>query len=478
MITLLALRHLLVRRVRALFLLAGFGVGCATMIVLLSVGEAMLVQSRDVSLVGGGEITVLPQGVDLEALRTGALTGMFFGVDRARFVHRVMLGGPRHADLVQDVAPAIEGKLLYLRTDDRVVAVRAGGEIPSRARLAGAGLDVRDGTWEDTRVDSAWFAPSNQELYDQLDRFHMPRGRDSTWGEWHYFNVVTGPEEWWYITYLVAGDIRGGSWGGQLLVTRRRPDGGYDRFLQDVPAESIRFEATRADLVLGESEVSQRSGLYFLDGAAEGDRGTLRFQLTVRPQRYRYFPPVELRSADFISGYVVPALRADAAGRICVDLDCVDVRNAPAYHDHNWGVWGGVTWEWGQGRGRELDLLYGGVVREGDVVANPFFLALVDSLGMRQVLRFAAIRYEGSRAVEGATDVRAPGRFTIVATRDGDRVTVEGSVLSAQATRMATAGLDRYFLQLRAAWRLAGTVGGVAVVDEGTGFFETWITSP
>ena len=62
MLTTLAFRHLLVRPLRSLFLLLGFALGVGVMIVLLSVGEAMLDQSRDVSLVGGGEVTVLPQG--------------------------------------------------------------------------------------------------------------------------------------------------------------------------------------------------------------------------------------------------------------------------------------------------------------------------------------------------------------------------------------------------------------------------------
>jgi ABC-type antimicrobial peptide transport system permease subunit len=57
----LAFRHLWVRKGRSLFLLFGFALGVGVMVVLLSVGEAMLDQSRDVSLVGGGEVTVLPQ---------------------------------------------------------------------------------------------------------------------------------------------------------------------------------------------------------------------------------------------------------------------------------------------------------------------------------------------------------------------------------------------------------------------------------
>src|SRR5688572_32409932 len=100
------------------------------MLVLLSVGEAMLIQSRDVALVGGGEVTALPEGIDLEGLRTGSQTGLFFGIDRARFVTRQLLGGPRHRGVVAEVSPVIEQKLMYLTHGDRTVNLRAGGEIP------------------------------------------------------------------------------------------------------------------------------------------------------------------------------------------------------------------------------------------------------------------------------------------------------------------------------------------------------------
>ena len=135
MIGTLAFRHLRVKPLRSLFLLVGFSLGVGVMVVLLSVGEAMLDQSRDVSLIGGGEITVLPEGIDVEAMRSGGVSGMFFGIDRARYLTRVIFGGPRQADVVRAVAPGIENELLYLATarGDTTV-VRAGGEIPSRAR--------------------------------------------------------------------------------------------------------------------------------------------------------------------------------------------------------------------------------------------------------------------------------------------------------------------------------------------------------
>ncbi len=322
MIATLAFRHLLVRKLRSLFLLLGFSLGVGVMIVLLSVGQAMLDQSRDVSLVGGGEVTVLPQGIDVEAMRTGGIGSMFFGVDRARFLVRQVFGGARHRNLIRTVSPTVEGKLLYLQRGSRVLPVRAGGEIPSRAVSVGSGLNLIAGSWKDSPADSAYLAPSRQQLYDELDRFHIPPIADSTWGEWHYFNIVPSQNEWWYITYLVGGEIprdqhnpaAAGRWGGQLLVTHRRADGEYQRFLLREPSHRVRLDTTRADLMVGGSSVTQRSGVYHLIGGAPGSGGTVRIDVTLEPVPNRYFPPVELRSDEFVSGYVVPGLVARASG--------------------------------------------------------------------------------------------------------------------------------------------------------------------
>ncbi len=482
MLLILAFRHLMEKKARAVALLAGFAVGVGVMIVLLSVGEAMLVQSRDVRLVGGGEVTVLPQGIDFEALRTGALRGMFLGVDRARFLQRMTLGGPREGEAVRAVSPVIEDKLLYLRTPDGAVhPVRAGGEIPSRAREVGSGLDVLEGTWEDTPADSRWFAPTPQQLYDDLDRFHVPDTPDSTWAEWHYFNVREG-DEWWYITYLVAGTPGTDQFGGRLLVTARRSDGRHVRYETRVSGDQVVFDTTRADLQLGAAYVHQRGGQYILFGQARGLDGTLTIDLTVTPAPHRYFPPIELNEGGgFRSGYVVPALRAQATGRLCLGGEgrCRWLANAPAYHDHNWGVWRDVTWEWGAGQGTRYDLLYGGV-REGEEAPGnaPFFLALVDSAGLRQVFRFRTIGYEGRRET-GVRGEEGPERFTLVASRERDTLRLEVEVQDLHAT---PGGLDgnqrRAFLQMRGRWRFEARLGGSTVSDSGSGFFETFALAP
>lgn len=467
----LALRHLLVRPGRAAVLLVGFALGVAVMIVLLSVGDAMLEQSRDIALVGGGELTVLPEGVDVEALRTGGMTGMFFGIDRARFVTRQLLGGARQRGLVHDVSPVLEQKLLVIRTRDSSWTVRAGAELPSAARGVGATTRVLSGGWQDNRRDRNWRNPAPQALYDELDHFHVPLLRDSTWGEWHYFNVVAGPNEWWYVTFLVGGDILGGHWGGKLLATHRRTDGSYHRFASAVPGSDVRFDTTHADVTLGTHTVVQRDGAYQVRGSA----GEADFAFTITPERLRYFPPVELRDDKLTSGYVVPGLVAHATGRFCDTGACRDVANVPAYHDHNWGVWREVTWEWGSGRGVSHAILYGGVLRAGETASGaPLFFTLVDSLGVRQVYRFERVERVGARPVAGAPSVSAPDTLRFTAARNSDSIWVRIAIDDAAATQSGGLSITRWFLQLRGRWWLTGRAGGEMVADSGSGFFEIW----
>ena len=473
LLTTLAFRHLLVRKLRSLFLLLGFSLGVGVMIVLLSVGEAMLDQSRDVSLVGGGEVTVLPQGIDVEAMRTGGAGGMFFGIDRARFLTRQILGGARQDRLVQAVSPAIEGKLLYLRRGNRTVVVRAGAEIPSRARAVGSGLDVRSGRWNDSPADSAYVAPTADRLYNELDRFHLPPRPDSSWGEWHYFNLVTAHDEWWYITYLVGGEVPTGKWGVQLLITRNR-NGLHERFGLQAPSSQVRFDTAGADLTIGGNSVKQHDGTYQLKARVPGKAGEVKIDVTLIPAPNRYFPPVELRDDELLSGYVVPALDARASGRICVGGRCDSFTGVPAYHDHNWGVWRDVTWEWGAARGTRLNLLYGGIYGPEEErsltssrVNSPFFLTLVDSLGVKQVLRFHRIQYQGT----------PPTRFTLVGTRETDTARLEVRVGDVLATEMRASKFRRIFLQMRGRFTLAGRVAGETVADSGMGFFETYVSA-
>ncbi|MEZ4587631.1 MAG: hypothetical protein R2909_14655 [Gemmatimonadales bacterium] len=473
----LATRHLVVRRGRAAFLLLGYAIGAGVMMVLLSIGEAMLVQSRDVALVGGGEVTVLPEGVDLESLRTGAMSGLFFGIDRARLLERQLVGGPRHRAVVRETSPVIEHELLYLRRDGRDVPLRAGAEIPSAASAVGAGLDVVSGVWRDGPEDSAFSAPTAQALYDELDRFHAPEP-DSTWAEWHYFNLMPSEGESWYVTYLVGGGLADGGGGAQLLVTRQREGRASQRFERWFRPDEIELDTTRASLALGPARVEQRNGRYRLSGSATGTAGTLSFEVEVVPEPNAYLPPLELGDERFRSGYVVPGVRATASGRFCLAGRCESVDGAPAYHDHNWGVWREVAWEWGQARGSRLSLLYGGVLgpeRDAGADRQPFLLAVVDSLGIRQILRFERIEYRNPVPLASEPGLTAPRELAIRAGRGSDSLEILVRVAGAQATPVPTAGPDRVFLQLKGAFRVTGHLAGQPVADSGRGSFETFV---
>jgi hypothetical protein len=147
------------------------------------------------------------------------------------------------------------------------------------------------------------------------------------------------------------------------------------------------------------------------------------------------------------------------------------VRGAQAYHDHNWGVWRDVSWEWGSASDANVSLLYGAV--RGDSAAagsEAMFAYVVDGRGVRGVYRPGAIEWIEAqpKAVPGAT-LRVPRRFRFTDPRRGFRVTVDVAAVHATDQKRAR---RRWFIQMR----------GIATVEENgrvigrlPGFFETYV---
>ena len=468
MILRLALAELRNRPARALILLGGYALGVAVMVVLLAVGEAMLEQARDRELVGGGDVVVVPAGISAEMLKAGGVSSLFLGIDHARFLQRNLLQSPRGRDEHGIVAasPLLDGKQVELYVDGRRTSAIATGEIPSRAAAAGAGPALLSGTWRDSDADRRWMDPSQAELLREIDRFHVPTVRDSTWAEWHYFNVVLDEGRWLYATLMVAGEVGvPGRWGGRILLTVREADGTHRSLTRDLPGNQVRFDTASPDLRFGERAFVRLED----DGYhVAADAGGVRVDLRVAPAPRRYFPPTDLGSERLVSGYVTPALYARADGTVCLPR-CEPVRGAQAYHDHNWGVWRDVSWEWGSASDSTLSLLYG-VVRGAGPGTEGLFAYLVDGRGVRGVFRPGGIRFTEMQSVAaGGRSVRVPRRFDFEDARQGMRVTVD--VAAVHVTDM-----DRptrhWFVQMR----------GTATVHErgrvvGTlpGFFETYV---
>ncbi len=489
----LAFRHLALRPARTLLLLGGYGVGVAVMIVLLSIGEALLAQARDEKLVGGGDLTVLPEGIDVEVMKTGGLGGMYFSIDHARFIQLQLLGSPRLAADVKAVAPQMDGTLLYLRTADGVErTVRASGEIPSATRAVGAMPPLAAGRWDDDAGDRRWAQPTPTELRHDIDHFHLPPddltpvARES-WAEWHYFNVLSADRKRWaFVTLLVGGDIPDGRWGGQTLVTLRDEGRRERRFVAYAPSGAVKLSTSRADLDVGESRVRLLpDGRYHVSAKARGADGTGEVaivDLIVTPQARAYFPGASL-GGGIVSGYAVPALRAEASGSICTGGTCEQFTAAQAYHDHNWGVWQGVTWEWGAARAGDYTFLYGRVDTP-DAERGALILYLVDSLGFRALFRPSMISYQDARTIRiDGRAVRVPVSAQMVDVRGDDTLRVDLEIEDAIGTDMRR-GAERgghrssaalpFFIQMKGIARLSGRIGGRPISGKGTGFFETY----
>jgi hypothetical protein len=142
------------------------------MIVLLSVGEALLTQAKDEKLVGGGAITVLPQGLDVEVMKTGGVGGLFFSIDHGRFIYDQLLASPRLVKSVSAVAPQIDGRLVYLTTAKGVeYPVRADGEIPDKTRDVRGPVLIGAGKWENDDGDRRWVSPLRPSSAIEIDHF-------------------------------------------------------------------------------------------------------------------------------------------------------------------------------------------------------------------------------------------------------------------------------------------------------------------
>ncbi|MDX1396871.1 MAG: hypothetical protein R3195_21025 [Gemmatimonadota bacterium] len=497
MIVRLVLASIRQRPGRSLLLLMGYALGVGVTIALLSIGGALVTQAQDRRLLGGGDLAVLPAGIDLETLKTGGVSSMYFTIDQAPFLYREVLASPRFEAEIAAVAPWIDDELVYVERDGELVAASAGGLVPSAANALGAAPEIVAGGWDDVHADRVWMRPTDAELYPSLDGLHLPTGEaagDSTWAEWHYFNVLLPDDAGWlYLTYMVAGAVSDGRWGGRMLATLVRPGLPERVYSADYEAADVGFAAGRPDLRIAASTVRIDEGVYRLSAivpaaspsasasvgsagpsgsgpAAGGD--TLRVDLTIAAASRRYVPPLDIGGGAFPSGYTVPLLDARATGRICSANGCTEIDGTRAYHDHNWGVWERVTWDWGQAYLGDYSILYGSVARSDGVEGSRFlYVADRDGFGGVYPIRDIGVEWPGSPS---------PSMITVVAGRDRDSLHLAVTVRSGRVTPVPVAGSDSTvsFHQMRGTAVLTGRLGGAPVRAEGDGFFETWSAGP
>jgi hypothetical protein len=369
MILRLALRSLAMRPMRTAVLAIGFGLGIAVMAELVGVGEVILEQAHSPALAGGGDLVV---------------SGGYGSLESARFVLAHVLGADRLRARVRVASPARKATLYLLRKNGAIaVAVRAG--IPDRERAIGDPEIADHREWRNTARDDAWVAPTPGELVRAMDRFHPvpPRRAASrfgpaSWAEWLYFNGRSPDGALrFYLTFLAPG----GEPAEARPVIVRLQLNRRGVTTNDTAATSVDEPALLArapDIDVGGSRVRVGSdGAYRITLALPRVTG----EIVLTPAAGRSLPPVEIHGAGgWLSGYVVPVLAGTFAGTLRVDGQDVRVDGAAGYHDHNWGYWDGVQWQWGQVAGGGVSIVYGRVFPPDDVADRarmPGFLGVL-----------------------------------------------------------------------------------------------------
>jgi hypothetical protein len=223
--------------------------------------------------------------------------------------------------------------------------------------------------------------------------------------------------------------------------------------------------ASAPDLTIGRNTVRLVGTEYHIaiDLPAESGGGRAVGDIVVRATTGRSLPPLELRGAGgWVSGYVVPVMSGTLDGQIRVGRETVALAGGAGYHDHNWGFWDGVSWQWGQVQGAGLSFVYGRVhppADAADASRIPGFLAAIGPNGLVGYAMDVTI----DETNDPATD--RPRRILVRGRSGSLSLTVDTTVTQTTATRTGGgrfgSGLD--FLQLRGTSHVTGTAAGTPV---------------
>jgi hypothetical protein len=460
MITTLALRSLLAHPVRSAVLAAGFGLGVAVMAILLGVGRVVLEQARSPQLVGGGDVLITGASGDITAARA-LLAGA--------------LARPPLADRVRVASPWSRSTVYLMPSGSRTtpVPIRARGGIPSLERAIGD-RETSDAQWRDTPADAAWVSPDPGEVLRAIDRFHpipdVP-ARAASWAEWLYFNGRTASARF-YLTFLVGP--RGGD-GRRTAGVRLQLDRG--RGVESFGAQASLDEdavSNAPDLTIGSSAV-RLDGLRYrlrLDLVDRAGRRAIG-DVSIAGSAAALLPPIEIHgAAGWRTGYVVPVMSGPLTGSIRVGHDRIDLDGGIGYHDHNWGFWEGVSWQWGQVQHGDISLVFGRVFPPpdaADATRMPGFLGVLGPDG--------PIGHATSATIEETSDAAGRPQGLTIRGRSGSiDLTATFSVESTEVNRMQggplATGLD--FLQMRGRYNVSGEAGGETLQFTAPGAAETF----
>ena len=456
MIGRLALRSLTAHPIRSAVLAAGFGVGVAVMAILLGVAAIVLEQAQAPALAGGGDVLIR---VSLPVPARLVLSGT---LQSAALKPRIRATAASHTTD------------LYLLHNGTSTRVAAQGGIPSLERALNDPETSPISAWRDSPDDRDWVNAPPDVVLRQIDRFHgIPEGTPwgNSWAEWLYFNGRTN-EASFYLTFLVGPRTPSGarSAGVRLQIER---GGQMESFAGS--AELTDAELSRApDLTIGASSVrldGMRYRIHIETQDARGKKAVGDLSLEATPGRL--VPPIEITGAKgWRTGYVVPVMAGTLDGEIAIDGTRVSLAGGRGYHDHNWGFWQGVSWQWGQAQQGDLSVIYGRVFPPREAADPETMPGFVGVLGPDGPLGYST----DVRITEENDERGQPKQITIRARGSALEAEIRFDVASAVTTHMQQGplanGVD--FLQMRGQYVVRGRAGAREIAFAASGAAETF----
>lgn len=457
MIGKLAFRSLTAHPVRSAVLAAGFGVGVSVMAILLGVADVVLMQARSSDLVGGGDVVInLDATVPARMVMSGTLQSN-------QLRDRVRAAGPSHT-----------AALYLLRKDGAAIRVDAHGGIPSVEKAMGDPEVASHSDWRDTPDDVAWTQTTPDVLLRQLDRFHpvpnAPMWQDS-WAEWLYFNGRARDARF-YLTFMVGPTQSDGSRAAGVRLQLDR-GGRVENF--SAPGQLSQQDALLApELTIGENRIRLDGLEYVIDLDLRGQAGRVaRGRLRIEASPGRLVPPIEIGGAHgWRTGYVVPVMSGQLKGALDVAGEAVSFDGGTGYHDHNWGFWRGVSWQWGQAQQGDLSLIYGRVFPPREAADPDRISGFVGALGPDGPLGYAT----NVTISETNDDHGQPKTITVQGRSRLLDVRMQFDVGSMVTTQMSQGTLSNglNFLQMRGQYTVTGKAGEREIRFTAPGSAETF----
>lgn len=472
------------RPYRTLFLLLGFAVGVMVMTVLLSVGTAVLDQAMDEDLTGGGDVVLLPAGIDVNVLKTGGVTAMNFDIPNARYLTREVIT-PRRLPTVRNVSPELTRTYATLSHSGREQLVRIDGVLPSRFTSLWSAFPAALGA-PDGNASKDYQDPDFIQMLAKIDAFHTPEiDSVQTWAEWHYFNYHDDAGRSLYVSInalAFEGDIAASGYSrGMVLAQYVDEKGERTRMVGVIPGREISASTQTPDLTVGLNSVWWDAGRYRIAAAVSDSTGReINLDLNLEATPHQYIPPVTPLGEKKAFGYVVPVVRGHMTGHVRLDGRTIDL-DGVGYHDHNWGQFRDAVWDWGVVHlSNDFSILYGRFASTAKELAHqPVLFALFDKNGPRpfELTNSYRVDWDASstpsqpRTISMHTRVgQDPLELNIDVARRVESETGAGK----QGLFRADPNARSFFIQMEGRAKLTGSIDRKKINLEGHAFSETF----